>query len=290
MNKKKKIIITLFLVVITAAVALCCININDGDYLPLGDKYDNKVHITVPEKYDEYYKKNNDFVGWIKIDGTTIDYPVVQSDDNDYYLTHNFDKENEARGCIFMAFDCDSQLKSKNTVIHGHNWLDDTVFSELAEYSSFSYYKKHPVIKFNSRTEMHKWKIISIFITSADPAEDNDYVFNYTYPNMCDDNFEKYSEELNKRTLFNTNIDYNENDQFLTLSTCTREVDKNGQRADSRIAIVARMLRPNENEFVDTSLATINENPKYPQIWYTNNNIDNPYINDEKWYPYEIIL
>ena len=289
MNKKKKhIIITLVIAVIATAVTLWCIKINNGPYLPLGNADFNKVPAAVPEKYDEYYENNNDFVGWIKIDGTAIDYPVVQADDNEFYLIHNFDKEYEARGSIFMSFDCDPQLKSKNTVIHGHNWLDDTVFSELAEYSSFNYYKKHPVIEFNTRTEMHKWKIISVFITSADPTEDNDYVFNYTYPNMGGDNFAKYSEELKKRTLFHTNVDYNENDQFLTLSTCTREVDKDGKRADCRIAIVARMIRPNENEYADTSLADVNKNPKYPQIWYTNKNLSNPYINDEKWYPYEI--
>lgn len=222
----------------------------------------------MPAEYAEYYNKNNDFVGWIKIDGTEIDYPVVQGADNDYYLLHNFEKE--SRGTIFMAYDCDAELGSKNTVIHGHNWLDDSVFSPLVQYSDFEFYKKHPVIEFNTRNEMHKWKIIAVFITSADENEDNGYVFNYVYPNMGSENFKPYSEELKKRTLFDTGVDYNESDKFLTFSTCTREVDKGKKRADCRIVIVSRMVRENETAYVDTSKSIMNENPKYPQIWYNN--------------------
>lgn len=230
----------------------------------------NKKNLTVPAEYAEYYNINNDFVGWIKIDGTEIDYPVVQGADNDYYLSHNFKKEKESRGTIFMAYDCDAKLGSKNTVIHGHNWLDDSVFSPLVQYSDFEFYKKHPVIEFNTRNEMHKWKIIAVFITSADENEDNGYIFNYVYPNMGGENFKPYSEELKKRTLFDTGVDYNESDKFLTLSTCTREVDKGKKRADCRIVVVSRMVRENETAYVDTSKSIMNENPKYPQIWYNN--------------------
>ena len=208
----------------------------------------NKKNLTVPAEYAEYYNINNDFVGWIKIDGTEIDYHVVQGADNDYYLLHNFEKE--SRGTIFMAY--------------------DSVFSPLVQYSDFEFYKKHPVIEFNTRNEMHKWKIIAVFITSADENEDNGYVFNYVYPNMGSENFKPYSEELKKRTLFDTGVDYNESDKFLTLSTCTKEVDKGKKRADCRIVIVSRMVRENETAYVDTSKSIMNENPKYPQIWYNN--------------------
>lgn len=238
--------------------------------------------------YNYYYSKNHDFVGWIKIDGTKISYPVVQTYDNEYYLTHNFYKKKEKRGTIFMAYDCDAELGSTNTVIHGHNWIDNSVFSQLVKYSDVKYYKNHPVIEYNTRNEMHKWKIVSIFITTATASEDNGYVFNYVYPNMGGANFDAYSSELKKRSLFDTGVDYNENDKFLTLSTCTREADKGKKRADCRIVIVARMVRPNESESVDTSKCKVNENPKYPQIWYDNKGKTNPYINDEKWYPIEI--
>lgn len=242
---------------------------------------------SVPAEYQEYYNRNNDFVGWIKIDGTEIDYPVVQADDNDYYLNHNFDKEKESRGTIFMDYTSDSNLGYMNTVIHGHNWLDDTVFSELPQYSDIDYYREHPVIEYNTRTEMHKWKIFAVFITTASADEDNGYVFNYVYPDMGGINFDGYMAEINKRTLYYTGVDVNENDKILTLSTCTREVDTRSYRADCRIVILARMVRDGESEQVNTSAAYENENPKYPQIWYDLKNIENPYKNDEFWYPYD---
>lgn len=242
---------------------------------------------SVPAEYQEYYNRNNDFVGWIKIDGTEIDYPVVQADDNDYYLNHNFDKEKESRGTIFMDYTSDSNLGYMNTVIHGHNWLDDTVFSELPQYSDIDYYREHPVIEYNTRTEMHKWKIFAVFITTASADEDNGYVFNYVYPDMGGINFDGYMAEINKRTLYYTGVDVNENDKILTLSTCTREVDTRSYRADCRIVILARMVRDGESGQVNTSAAYENENPKYPQIWYDLKNIENPYKNDEFWYPYD---
>ena len=242
---------------------------------------------TVPAEYEEYYAKNNDFVGWIKIDGTTVDYPVLQAEDDSYYLHRNFEKEYEGRGSIYMASDCNAETLDTNTVIYGHNWLDTTMFSQLVKYSDFDFYKEHPVIEFNTRYEMHKWKIFAVFITTATASEDNGYVFNFVYPHMGGVNYEGYMAELQKRSLYDTGVDVNENDKFLTLSTCTREVDTDDYRADCRIVIVARMVRDGESASVDTSAATENVNPKYPQIWYDKYGLVNPYKDDALWYPKE---
>lgn len=242
---------------------------------------------TVPAEYDDYYAQNNDFVGWIKIDGTKVDYPVVQTSDNSYYLNHNFEKEYEGRGSIYMDKDCDPETLDTNTVLYGHNWLDTTMFSQLVKYSDFDFYKEHPVIEFNTRFEMHHWKIFAVFIATASASEDNGYVFNYIYPHMGGVNYEGYMEELQKRSLYDTGVDVNENDKFLTLSTCTREVDTDSYRADCRIVIVARMVRDGESASVDTSSARKNSNPKYPQIWYDKYGLENPYKDDPLWYPKE---
>ena len=293
MSKKRKAITAVIVIVVLVAAAAAAYYI----YNAVNSETSLTTNTTaapaegettsVPAEYQEYYNRNNDIVGWIKIDGTEIDYPVVQADDNDYYLNHNFDKEKESRGTIFMDYTSDSNLGYMNTVIHGHNWLDDTVFSELPQYSDIDYYREHPVIEYNTRTEMHKWKIFAVFITTASADEDNGYVFNYVYPDMGGINFDGYMAEINKRTLYYTGVDVNENDKILTLSTCTREVDTRSYRADCRIVILARMVRDGESEQVNTSAAYKNENPKYPQIWYDLKNIENPYKNDEFWYPYD---
>lgn len=292
MRKKKKIAVAV-IVILVAAAAVTAYLLYSGYFAgePVSDTETSETSqgeaATVPAVYQEYYNRNNDFVGWIKIDGTDIDYPVVQTDNNEYYLNHNFDRERESRGTIFMDYLSDPHLGYMNTVIHGHNWLDDTVFSELPQYSDMDYYREHPVIEYNTRTEMHKWKIFAVFITTASADEDNGYVFNYVYPDMGGLNYDGYMAEIKKRTLYYTDVDVNEKDKILTLSTCTREVDTRSYRADCRIVILARMVRDGESETVNTAAAYENENPKYPQIWYDLKGMDNPYKNDEPWYPYD---
>ena len=290
MSKKKKIMIAAAVVLIAAVCVIAYLaysGYSEKEQPQTTESTASSEANTVPAVYEEYYAQNNDFVGWIKIDGTEIDYPVVQGDGNDYYLSHNFEKERESRGTIFMDYLSDPDFGYMNTVIHGHNRLDDTVFSELPQYSDIAYYREHPVIEYNSRTEMHKWKIFAVFITTASADEDNGYVFNYIYPDMGGLNFDGYMAEINKRTLYYTDVDVNENDRILTLSTCTREVDTRSYRADCRIVILARMVRDGESLSVNTDAAYENPNPKYPQIWYDLKDRENPYKNDEFWYPYE---
>lgn len=238
-------------------------------------------------KYQSYIQQNSDFVGYIKIEGTQIDYPVVQCGDNEYYLTHNFKKEDEARGAIYMNTECSASPLDFNTVLYGHNWLDKTMFSQLVKYSDIDFYREHPVINFDTAYDDMQWKIYAVFITNADESEDNGYIFNYVYPHLDGENFNGYISEVNKRTLYKTDVDINNNDKILTLSTCSREMDTNNYRADARIVIVARLVRDGESAEVDTSKAALNPNPKYPQKYCNILNIKNNYINDEYWYPVE---
>lgn len=238
-------------------------------------------------KYQSYIDKNSDFVGYIRIDGTAVDYPVVQGSDDVFYLTHNFEKQPEERGAIYMSSECDSSLKDFNTVLYGHNWLDTTMFSEVTKYESIDFYKEHPVISFDTAYKDMQWKIFAVFITNADENEDDGYIFNYIYPHLDGENFNGYIGEVNKRTLYKTGVDVNSSDKILTLSTCSRKMDTASYRADARIVVVARLLRDGESAAVDTSSAVINPNPKYPQRYCDNMGIQNVYANDEKWYPVE---
>ena len=101
-------------------------------------------------------------------------------------------------------------------------------------------------------------------------------------------NFKGYIEELNKRTLYFTGVDVKNGDRLLTLQTCIRTLDIPGYRAEGGIIIIARAVRPGEDPTVDTSVATKNPNPKYPQIYYDKHGLTNQYKNDKKWYPVEV--
>ena len=245
--------------------------------------------------YSYVIEKNPDTVGWIKVPNTNINYPVVQFTNNDYYLNHDFDKKYNYRGAIFMDYRNNITELDANTIIYGHNCYDKTMFSELDQYDNIDFYKKTPVFEYNTLEKSYQWKIYAVFITNAEAHEDNDYVFNYIYPYMDGENFNGFIEEVNKRRLYVTDVDINDDDKMLVLSTCVRNLDtlnKYGRttyRADGRLVVLARALREGESAEVDVSKAYLNETPKYPQIWYDNKNIENPFKNDEKWYPQEVV-
>ncbi len=284
MKKFVKIIIPIFIIVLCAAAA---VHFGVFDKEQETTTAESTVSTEKKSKYQSYIDQNSDFVGYIKIDGTAVDYPVVQCNDDEFYLTHNFDKQPEERGAIYMNSACDSSLRDFNTVLYGHNWLDTTMFSEVTKYENIDFYKEHPVIHFDTAYNDMEWKIFAVFITNADENEDDGYIFNYIYPHLGGENFSGYISEVNKRTLYKTGVDVNSSDKILTLSTCSRKMDVSGYKADARIVVAARLVRDGESSAVDTSKAEINPNPKYPQRYCDNMGIQNVYSNDEKWYPFE---
>ena len=255
--------------------------------------------------YSEYIEMNPETVGWISIPGTKIDYPVVQTLDNSYYMSHDFNRNSDYHGAIFMDSRNNSTDLDSNTIIYGHNsYTDGKVFTPLAQYENIDFYKEHPVIEFNTLERCYKWKNYAVIITNRQPLEDNNYVFNYVYPHIEGSNFKGYIEELNKRTLYFTGVDIKNGDKILTLQTCIRSLDITGNskyphdypksnpttyRAEGGIIVIARAVRPGEDPTVDTSTAKINPNPKYPQIYYDKHGLVNPYKNDKKWYPTKVV-
>lgn len=248
----------------------------------------------VPD-YSPLIEQNRDFVGQIIVPNTSINHPVVQYADNDYYLDHSFEKKYDYRGAIFMDYRNDAVNLDSNTIIYGHNAYDTTMFSELVKYEDIEFYKKSPIIEFNTLEANYKWKIYGVFITNATASEDNGYIFNYIYPYMDGENFDGFIEEVNKRRLYTTDVDITDDDKMLVLSTCVRTLDlknkygKTTYRANARLVVLARMVRDGESSEVNVDNAKANENPKYPQLWYDKHGLKNPYKNDEKWYPQEVV-
>lgn len=244
--------------------------------------------------FDEMLKINPGFVGWIRVPNTSISLPVVKYADNSYYLNHNIYKEYDRRGTVFMDYRNDPENFDANTILYGHNCYDGTMFSELEKYQEPDFYKTSPVIEFSTKNGKDKWKVYAVFITNAKAEEDNGYIFNYIYPYMDGENFDGFIDEVNKRRLYATNVDITDDDNMLILSTCIRKLDifskgKRTYRADTRLVVLSRKLRPGESESVDVENITLNPSPKYPQLWYDNNGIKNPYADDSKWYPQEVV-
>lgn len=282
---KKVIIAVVAVVLLVAAIFLTKTFIDNKNEPSNGDvPSSSQTQTTEPvakPDYSEYVEQNPETVGWITIPGTQINFPVVQSVDNEYYLSHTFNHKSDKRGAIYMDYRNNPVNLDANTIIYGHNdYKDGSVFSEVAHYDDIEYYKEHPMIEFNTLDSYYQWKIYAVFITNQQPYDDNGYVFNFIWPQMEGPNFKGYVEELNKRTLYYTGVDIKDGDRILTLSTCSRVLDTAGNRAKTSLVVVARAVRPGEDPTVDISKATINENPKYPQLYYNIKGIANPFKND----------
>ena len=149
----------------------------------------------------------------------------------------------------------------KNTVIYGHHMADGQMFADLMKYSDVEFYKKRPIISYDTTRGKGKWKIISIFKTNTLPEQGE--VFIYIVSKFKDDDsFFEYVNEVKKRSLLNIPVDVQKNDKLITLSTCSSEFE------GFRTVVVARKVRSGESEYVDTNLATKADNPLMPKCWY----------------------
>ena len=216
-------------------------------------------------------KINKEIVGWIRLDGTPIDYPVLWHKQDDqlsqYYLNHNYKKDYDDYGAIFIDYRSKKGTESKNLILHGHNMVNGSMFHELTKYSdsftpNMKYYKKHPVITLNTPDGDSEWKIISYFKTST--LYEHGEFFNYMQGEFNSDaEFMNFVYNVRIRSMINIPVTVNEDDQILTLSTCSYEF------TSFRTVVVARKVRPGEDAGVDASLATVNSSPLYPYVYYS---------------------
>ncbi len=229
-------------------------------------------------KYAKLYAQNQDFVGYLSAEGVNLSLPVVQADDDDYYLKKNFYGKTTKYGCPFVTHLNNIDPLDQNTVIFGHHMNNGTVFGALDAYKTVDGFKKAPVITFNTLYKDYQWKVIAAFITNAEAKDDNDYIFRYYFTSLStEDRFSAYLNELSQRSLYDTGVDVLPTDKLLTLSTCSHEFD------EARFVVVARLVRQGESDSVDTSLATVNSNPRYPQAYYDKKGKTNPYKDASRW-------
>ena len=248
----------------------------------------------IQEKFKAIYAADQHFVGWVSVPNTSIDAAVYQTDNNNEYLKHDLWGRWSRYGTVFLDAYCGVKDLSRNTVIYGHNFdddqdkeFDDYIFGDIHKYLDVEFYKKTPVIEFDTLYRDCKWKVIGCFLSNGSKEGDNGYVFYYIASDMNNDNFMSFISNLKQRSYINTTVDVQPDDKILTLSTCTYEFDKKGGLHDSRCVLIARLVRDGESESVDVSGASQNDNPRLPQVYYNVYGGSNPFRDAEKWYPAE---
>lgn len=183
------------------------------------------------QKYIKIKEKNNDFVGWLTIEGTNIDYPVMQSLDNpEFYLRHNFYKEKDKSGVPF-ASSTSSIPNGDNIIIFGHNMKNDTMFSDLQKFKSQKFLEENHQISFNTLTTSYKYDVIMVIKISESDTREFPY---YKYSSFDNITAEKYLSKAKKYSIWSSNEEINDNTKLITLSTCEYTI-KNG-----RLVIIAK--------------------------------------------------
>lgn len=183
------------------------------------------------EAFNQLLKVNKEIVGWIKIDNTKVDYPVVQTTDNEYYLTHSVNHKRIKNGTIFVDYRNNIENPDQNTIIYGHNMHDNSMFGDLLYYTEKWFYDKHKIIKFDTLYEDLRWEIFSIY--HIEPTFDY-LITRFQTPK----DFTAYLNLVQSKSIYKTNIKLTENDKILTLSTCKKINGKDG-----RLVVQARLIQ-----------------------------------------------
>lgn len=207
---------------------------------------------------------NADIGGWLRIENTNINYPVLvpPEDDPEYYLYRNYKKEDSKYGSIFLG----AGTSLKSPLLHGHSMQDGRMFWSLISFGNPEMVKKSPVIQFDTYEEAGDWKIVSVFKTNTHSGQGK--LFAYTKVPADEDTTSGKREkmqfyyEIMKRSMVDTGVDLHEDDRILLLSTCSYEYE------GFRTVVVARKVREGEDAAVDTSKIKENENALFPDVWY----------------------
>lgn len=183
---------------------------------------------------NKLYEENKDIVGWLKIDSTTINYPIMQNiNDPNYYLHRDFYKNYSSYGTPYMAKQCN--LNSDNIVIYGHHMKNNKMFGELEKYKSKDFYNNHKIITFTTLEKEYSYEIFAVFKTTVYTKN----TFRY-YENINFENKKMYNDFINickDKSLYQTDIEIKDKEKLITLSTCEYS-NKN-----SRLVIVARKIK-----------------------------------------------
>lgn len=196
---------------------------------------DNEEETERMLKVEKLQEENEDIIGWIEIEGTNINYPVLQGNDNEYYLTHNYKKEKSEKGSIFLDSEYDWSIPSNNLLIYGHNIMNDLMFKDLLKYADKEFYKEHPVIRFTTKEHDGEYEIISAFKSRVFNKTDTNVFKYYNFMNEeTEAEYNEFVENAKKASLYEIEATAEYGDELITLITCSYHT------TDGRFVVIGR--------------------------------------------------
>ena len=193
-------------------------------------------NLTVLPEYAELIQQNPEMVGWISIDDTGINYPVVQKD-NTYYLTHGFDQSNNTNGSIFMDERCSIVSPTINTIIYGHNMKSGMMFGGLKNYLQAGYLESHKYIQFNTIYEKRTYEIVAVCLSEVQYQDEDAYRYYDFITSTSAQDLQDFVENVDTLAVYGNADGLTQQDKLLTLSTC------NSYTEDGRLFVVAKQVQ-----------------------------------------------
>lgn len=195
------------------------------------------VEREILEEYKKIYNLNKKLIGWIKIDDTIIDYPVMQTNNNEYYLDYNFEQEKDKNGSIFMDTACDASDRSMNLILYGHNMKSGKMFGSLKNYKKESYYQKHQIIQFDTIYEKGTYQVMYVFESPVYSEEDITFKYYQFIDAVSEEEFYSNMKEMEKMSFYDTGVTAEYGEDLLTLSTC------DSSEPNGRFVVVAKRIK-----------------------------------------------
>lgn len=185
-------------------------------------------------QYQALHEENPDFAGWIQIQGTKLDYPVMYTPDApEYYLHRAFDRSDSASGTPFIGQGCSPDPQSDNLILYGHNMRNKTMFATLLAYRDEAFWRDHPSIRFDTLNKTGEYEVLAAFPIDVTPNNGH-FAFYEEIDFETADERQGYVERCKQLSLYETGVNAGESEHLLTLVTCSYH-DKNG-----RFVVVAR--------------------------------------------------
>lgn len=186
-------------------------------------------------RFEKLYEENHDLAAWLSIEGMSIDYPVMQCEDDEYYLRHDFYGNRDIYGCLYVRNSAD--LDSGTIfIIYGHVMRDGSMFGDLALYQKESFYLEHPMISFDTLYEERTYEIIAVFQSRVYSEEEEVFKYYEFYQADTQEEFDDFYRNIKELSLYDTGVTAEFGDTFLTLSTCDYYVE------DGRFVVVAKRI------------------------------------------------
>ncbi len=219
--------------------------------------------------------ENPDIKGWLSFEGLGINYPLLQGEDNSFYLNHNSKKKKSTVGSLLIDYRTDAE-NDRNIIIYGNDNKDGSMFGELDKLRNAAFYRKNSVIRLNLSGNTRNYKIYAVFVLNSSKKDDNNYIYNISRKEFLnDEDFNSWVSEAKTRSVVNTGVTVENGDSVLTLVTSSDDFP------NSRLIVMAKSGEENGYELEMSSNASANPQPVYPERWYTLRGIEKNIIKEE---------